>query len=258
LSLPLRLIVRYRFSDGREQDLALDVTEVHPSGLDMSLHCEAREWADRLLASRIVEASLAETGEIIAEPVRWFRRSYLRIHTTPEGLVPLACFLDALPVEQLGPTTAGEMARVFDTPERALSEILAVLSGDRAAMARLDAIPGVGPGLIAAIAAAPRQELLVEIEQLLREHRLEPFRKRAASARLHGLRVVFTGTFGDVTRGELHQMAIEAGALVASSVGKRVNFVVVGQAPGSKLAKAQKLGVEVIDLTEFFTRVGVS
>lgn len=252
--LPIRVIVRYRFTDGREQDLSLDVTSIHPSGLDMSLHCEAREWADRLLASNITQGSLIETGEILADPVRWFRRAYLRIHTTPEGLVPLACFLDALPIEQLGATTAAEMARAFETPERACNEILAVLNRDHAAEKRIDAIPGVGPSLIKAITGAPREELLAELHELLREHKLEPFRQRAATAPLHGLRVVFTGEFGDITRGEAEQMAVAAGAVVTSSVSKKVSFVVVGRAPGSKLAKAQNLGIEIIDLIEFQSR----
>jgi DNA ligase (NAD+) len=59
-----------------------------------------------------------------------------------------------------------------------------------------------------------------------------------------------------ITREEATELAQAAGARVASSVSKKTSFVVAGENPGSKLTKAEGLGVEVIDEPEFLRRLG--
>ncbi len=67
---------------------------------------------------------------------------------------------------------------------------------------------------------------------------------------------MLTGGLETVTREEATELAQAAGARVASSVSKKTSFVVAGESPGSKLAKAESLGVEVIDEAEFRRRLG--
>ena len=73
---------------------------------------------------------------------------------------------------------------------------------------------------------------------------------------LAGTTIVLTGTMPSMTREEGTELAQEAGARVASSVSKKTDFVVAGENAGSKLTKAETLGVEVIDEAEFRRRLG--
>ena len=77
-----------------------------------------------------------------------------------------------------------------------------------------------------------------------------------APVRSTGLSIVLTGGLDGITREEAAELAQAAGARVASSVSKKTSFVVAGESPGSKLAKAETLGVEVIDEAEFRRRLG--
>jgi DNA ligase (NAD+) len=67
--------------------------------------------------------------------------------------------------------------------------------------------------------------------------------------------IVVTGTLLELTREQAEEAIISRGGKPASSVSKNTAFVVAGTAAGSKLAKAELLGVEVIDEAEFAKRL---
>ena len=68
----------------------------------------------------------------------------------------------------------------------------------------------------------------------------------AAPRPLAGLRVVVTGSFAAYTRDELIESLRGAGAEVTASVSRKTDYVVVGEAAGSKLAKAEELGIATV------------
>ncbi len=77
--------------------------------------------------------------------------------------------------------------------------------------------------------------------------KLEAPRAKKRRGHLEGLSVVLTGGLSDFTRDDAAAALADAGAKVTSSVSKKTDYVVAGENPGSKLDKAQDLGVPVID-----------
>jgi DNA ligase (NAD+) len=80
---------------------------------------------------------------------------------------------------------------------------------------------------------------------------LAPVAKRAASSTFAGKTFVLTGTLPTMTREEAAEKIEAAGGKVSGSVSKKTSCVLAGAEAGSKLEKAQQLGVPVIDETEF-------
>ncbi|MHC5140322.1 MAG: BRCT domain-containing protein, partial [Planctomycetota bacterium] len=79
--------------------------------------------------------------------------------------------------------------------------------------------------------------------------------KEKASNILEGMTIVVTGTLKQFTRQQIEQMIKDHGGKTASSVSKKTSLLVAGENAGSKLEKAQKLGVEIIDEAEFIKRI---
>ena len=74
---------------------------------------------------------------------------------------------------------------------------------------------------------------------------------------LIGQTVVVTGSLEGMTRDEVEEAIRNAGGKPASSVSKKTSFLVAGANAGSKLTKAEQLGVEIIDLEQFISRLGL-
>jgi DNA ligase (NAD+) len=146
-----------------------------------------------------------------------------------------------------------------------IAQLLATAFGSIDALAaatvdQIDDVPGIGPEIAASV-----REWFDDPENLALIDRLKAAGIRMADERavaepkegtLVGKTIVLTGTMPTMTREEGTELAQAAGARVASSVSKKTNFVVAGENAGSKLTKAEALGVEVIDEAGFRERLG--
>jgi DNA ligase (NAD+) len=156
--------------------------------------------------------------------------------------VPWPRVLFALGIRHVGAVTAEAITDV-------LPSLDALIAADEEQIAAAD---GVGP----TVAASIRDYLAVEANRRLLE-RLRAAGLRMAVERpegaedlpkpLAGLTVVLTGGLEAFTRDQAKRAVIAAGGKVTSSVSKKTSFVVAGRDPGSKLDKAEKLGVPVLD-----------
>jgi DNA ligase (NAD+) len=148
-------------------------------------------------------------------------------------------FLYALGIREVGEATAQSLARAFGT----LEEI------QQADEAQLQETQDVGPVVAAHIAAFFRQDHNREVIDALRRAGVRwPDLERVSEDRqpLKGKTFVITGALSrprDEIKAELEAL----GAKVAGSVSKKTDYVIAGEAAGSKLAKAESLGVPVLD-----------
>ncbi len=74
-----------------------------------------------------------------------------------------------------------------------------------------------------------------------------PKRARAVAGPLAGKTFVLTGTLASLTREAAAELIVAAGGKVTGSVSKKTDYVVAGAEPGSKLAKAEQLGITIVD-----------
>jgi DNA ligase (NAD+) len=156
--------------------------------------------------------------------------------------VPLHRLLVALSIEHVGEETARLVAERFGSIE-AIRD---------AALAELDAIPGVGDVVAESLYRWMRvREHRTFLRALLRHLRVENPAPEGASGALSGRTLVFTGSLPTLSREEAKEKARAAGAHVAGSVSKNTDYVVAGADPGSKAVRAEALGVRVIDEDAF-------
>ncbi|HEY6145881.1 MAG TPA: NAD-dependent DNA ligase LigA [Solirubrobacterales bacterium] len=115
----------------------------------------------------------------------------------------------------------------------------------------IEEVEGVGPIMAVQIAESLTDDATWALVEKLREKgvRLEadPSERRQEGGPLEGKTVVLTGTLPELTREEAAAMVKSAGGKVTSSVSKKTDYVVAGESPGSKLAKAEKFGTEILD-----------
>jgi len=111
----------------------------------------------------------------------------------------------------------------------------------------------IGPKVAASVADFFSEKANRKLIERLREKgvRMKEERRAPVSSRLAGKSFVFTGTLEKYSREEAGQLVASHGGKVISSVSKKTDYVVAGADPGSKLAKAQSLGVAVLDEAAF-------
>ncbi len=163
---------------------------------------------------------------------------------------PLWRLLVALNIRHVGAHVAQVLARAFGSID-ALAEATAE---------QIDDVPEIGPAIARSVFEWFRDPANLALIEKLRAAGVRTADEASAAAGqdgpLAGMTLVLTGGLSSLSRDEATALAQAAGARVASSVSKKTDLVVAGENPGSKLAKAEQLGVEVIDEAEFLRRLG--
>ena len=155
----------------------------------------------------------------------------------------LARFIAALGIRLVGEQTAKTFAQAFENIDD--------LAG--ASAEKLQTLPDVGPEVANSVKAYFQSEEKQNVLARLKEYGLNPQREvRSVQAQtaLTGKTILFTGTLSK-PRQEFERQAEQAGAKLLSAVSKNLDYLVVGEKAGSKLEKAQKLGVRTLTEQEF-------
>jgi DNA ligase (NAD+) len=156
----------------------------------------------------------------------------------------LARFIFALGIRNVGEATAKDLARHFGA-----IDALMTANADQ-----LQQVPDVGPIVAASIVRFFAEAHNVEVVEQLRAagvHWAAGVAHSAASSPIAGKTFVLTGSLPTLTRDTAKDMIEALGGKVAGSVSKKTDFVVAGAEAGSKLEKAQSLGLAILDETQF-------
>jgi DNA ligase (NAD+) len=161
----------------------------------------------------------------------------------------LSRFIYALGIRHVGERTAQLLANEFDSIDELMS----------ASEERLAAIFEIGTVVAASIAEWFREPRNTELIERLKEAGVNTRRKQkraTANRNLEGKQFVLTGKLSRFTRDEAKQMIEQRGGRVTGSVTKKTNYLVAGEDPGSKLDRANELGVQVLNEQEMLDMLG--
>jgi DNA ligase (NAD+) len=156
----------------------------------------------------------------------------------------LACLLNALGIRMVGERVAqllaahfGDLDAIADAPEETLAQI-----------------HGIGPEIARAVRTFFAEDANRALIHHLREMHVVTTQERAAPSpqTLAGKRFVVTGALPTLSRDAARTLIEKHGGLFTGSVSKKTDYVVVGEAPGSKADDARRLGVKIIDEAELF------
>ena len=221
---------------------AMDIDGVGPALIDQLIENRLiRDPADLyylksediLPLERMAEKSAANTIDAIQE----------------SRLAPLARLIYALGIRHVGDRTAAALADHFGTIENLRN------AGEQ----ELAAVPDVGPVVAESIAKFFRQDETKAVLRKLKDAGIDPKTEvRSESEAFSGKTVVFTGALQKLTREQGQSIVYKLGGSHSSSVSKNTDIVVAGQKAGSKLDKAEALGVRIISEDEFLKMVGRS
>jgi len=171
--------------------------------------------------------------------------------------IALDRFIFALGIRHIGESTARLIARAYGSWSAFLDGVLRLAAGDAEARQELDAIDQIGDAVIDSLAAYFAEEHnRGVVKRLTAQVRIADAERPKVQSAVAGKTVVFTGSLETMSRDEAKAMAERLGAKVVGSVSKKTDYVVAGPGAGSKLDKAQAVGVKVLSEQDWFDLVG--
>jgi DNA ligase (NAD+) len=171
--------------------------------------------------------------------------------------ITLERFIYSLGIRHVGETTARSLARGYGTFTALREACRRLAQGDPEARQELDAMDQIGDSVIDSLSAYfSETHNAGMVDRLAAEVRIQDAERPATQSPIAGKTIVFTGRLERMTRDEAKTLAERLGAAVSGSVSKKTSLVVAGAEAGSKLKKAEALGVQVLDEGAFLELVG--
>ncbi|MDY6992725.1 MAG: NAD-dependent DNA ligase LigA, partial [Pseudomonadota bacterium] len=147
-------------------------------------------------------------------------------------------FLYALGIRQVGEATAKNLAEYFGSLEKLM----------QASTETLQQVPDIGPIAAEHIHTFFRQTHNQQVINRLQQQGVHwPETSTSKNQPLAGCRLVLTGTLTSMTRQQARTRLQALGAQISTSISNKTDYIVVGENPGTQLAKAQQLGIEQLD-----------
>jgi len=231
LSCPARLKQAVRFFGARG---AMDIEGLGEKLVDQLVERGlVRDLADLY---RLDEATLADLERMGKKSAANLRAQIERSKQTT-----LPHFLVALGIPQVGEATAKALAEHFARLDRLMD----------ASEEELQEVRDVGPEVAASIHRFFAEKQNRKVIRRLLELGVRPAPVTRPKGPLAGKKLVLTGGLAEMTRPEAQRRVEALGGRLASSVSKETDYVVVGADPGSKLARAKKLGVRILEEAAF-------
>jgi DNA ligase (NAD+) len=220
---------------------AFDIDGLGPKIVDALLDAE--------LISTYDDIFTLKKGDLLALP-RFAEKSVDNLLESIENSrsVTLARFIISLSIPQVGEETAILLANEFISIER-----LRRVVGEPTGASALEEISGVGPIVAMEIVDwFENKENIKLLDKLLKQVSIISNSKLVTrNSKLANKVFVLTGTLQNMSRDEAKEKIRNLGGSVSSSVSKETDYVVAGEAPGSKYEKALELGVQVLSESEF-------
>ncbi len=188
----------------------------------------------------------------------WGKKSVEKLLSSIEArrVVKLDKFIFALGIRHIGETVSATLAKYYETWKKFEIEMFQI-DQKNSLKSSLSEIEGIGPLMVKSLFEYFRNEKTVEkLRNLINQIEITninylPNVKSAVT----NVKLVFTGTFKNASRAEMKEIAEKNGAKVLTALSRSVEFLVVGESPGSKLKKASDLGVKVMSEEEFLDLV---
>jgi DNA ligase (NAD+) len=164
-------------------------------------------------------------------------------------------YIFGLGIRHVGEQTAKDLVKTYGDVETFQTAMLNL--SDRQVYDDLLSVDGIGTTVVEALKEFFSEPRNLDIwNRLLAQVNPKPAEQVATDSPVAGKTVVFTGSLEQMTRDEAKAMAERLGAKVSGSVSKKTDLVVAGPGAGSKLKKAEELGVETTDEDGWFVLIG--
>jgi DNA ligase (NAD+) len=165
--------------------------------------------------------------------------------------ISLDKFIYALGIRYLGQNNSLILAREFVTAQNFYDASLKLKDKNQELLNKLDSIDGLGAKILQGISEfSQHQENIEIIQALISILKIQDYRQSTDTA-ISGLNIVFTGSLNNMSRSEAKAIAESMGAKVSGTISSNTDILVAGDKSGSKLKKAQSLGVRVISEDEW-------
>ncbi len=214
---------------------SFDIEDMGPKVVDVLL--------EQNLISEYADIFTLKKGDLLALP-RFAEKSVdnLLESIKKSSTVTLPRFLVGLSIPQVGEETAIDLSNHFGSFQK--------IHNSR--YEELEKLNGVGPIIAKSVVEFFKsRENQKIVNNLLREVKIEKVEQKKSDGKFSGKSFVLTGTLSKMGRDEAKSKIRHLGGSISESVSKETSYVVAGENPGSKLEKAQDLGVKILSEKEF-------